>query len=752
MAVTVKLHIPAPPKQTSGRHRAYVSPFTAYALVSEYDPNTMKEITQVGTDLSSSSSACTADSDGSGSRTCTVQIDAMPSQSGSVTDYFEFDTYSTTPEPIASPGVALSAAVPSTNHLGSARTQATITLDASNTVNAALGGVVASYTAVPSTISGDGSQPISGSYSLTALDSSGDVIIAGSADPYTDGVNYPLSFTETDSPTALPGSNSNPPVLTQTPGGPDGSSGATLFSQSADYLSVSYAPNSGASSYDDTLAFTAPSNSPLYAAPAKAVFAPIFLDGSNASSGASFSQNDTNTDDADSKIAHHPVARVRGTRHRAVSGPTTGNNYPIVNFTAAGQSVTITPSEYTGSGPAQTFTPTLSSGCTVSTGTPTGATVSVTAGTGSAAGTFTVTATSTMQTSAEAGYTATDASGQPITACSIAFTDANGNAALLEVTNIERVGPGTLISSNSLNPPNDNITLYNTLDGLSQIAQFTVSVDNPYTVGIEKDGQDNVYVGFDNQILKYTPTSYANNAKPTYTTFVAESKNTGDGTYPLQFYSLAYFETDPNAHTGTLIAGEGDYGRVYVFSTAPSSGNATPPTNNYIQLPGASPSAYGVAFDANGNIFVDDGVNLRIYEYSLMTVANGTTPTPMRTIQLSSSVAPAGLAVDAAGNIFVADSNSGSIYEFAKANTTNTPDFTITSDCTAMEGMNGFMYGIYGAAVMAASDGTDTVYGACYGSEKLYVATEVPNVFTPSSLTSSVATASSTATGDFVAF
>ncbi len=731
--ITVKIHIPAPPKQTSGRHRAYVSPFTAYALVSETDSGFTEEYTQVGTDLSSTSSACTTDNDGSGSRTCTVQIDATPSQSGSATDYFEFDTYSTSEaNAIAAPNAALSAAVPTTNHLGSARTQATITLDAANTINASLDGVVASYSVVPSTISGDGSQPITGSYSLTALDSSGDVIIAGSADPYTDGVNYPLSFTETDNPTALPDSNTNPPFLIQPPGGPDGSIGATLFSQSADYLSVFYNPNSGASSYYDTLTFTAPSNSPLNATPATALFAPIFLDGS----GSTFSQNDTNPLGGvqNANTSSHRVAPVRGARHRATSESSTGNNYPIVNFTASTQSVTITPTEYTGSGPAQMFTYAPSSGCMVGSH----STVAVTPSSSTPATSFTVAPTEYTQRyngNQNAYSSATDANGQAITTCSITFTDTNGNSALLEVTNTETtstvaIDPGALVTSGS-----NDIYLYDTSQNpLAQIVDYKAELNQAEIV--EKDGLANIYYidsAYGNDINVVSPTEYRSNSGAKQ--FVSESGGSNDNGSPF-FSSLAYHETDTTAHTGTLIAGDQSYGRVYFFNTS----KVVPGTANYIQLPKSTRqvAVVSVAFDPTGNIYAADSNNNVIQEFPAGTTVNGSTPTTiLRTIHLVPQ--PLSIAVDAAENVFVAvnTSDDGTIYEYSATNSA-TPAVTITApDCAD----------IISVAVESGTSGNgDTVFAGC-SSGTVYLATNV----TPSS--GNTATANPTmATGFFVAF
>ncbi len=433
--VTVRIHIPAAGAQaTSKRRRAFVGAATSYVLVSQTDSSFTSELAQTGTDVSATSPSCTSDNTGAagsasapivGARTCTVGIDATPSTNGGV-DYFEFDTYSSA-QTAAAPE-ALAEAVLTSGRLGSARTQSQIQLDTSNTVSVSIDGVIASYVVVPASVSGDGSQVLSAQYSLSAIDSSNETIVAGSADPYTDGTNYPQTFSYADNPMVVQsGSEAASAFVTLTPGGPDATSASpptSTFQQSGDYLSAAYYPYAGASSYYDTITFTA-SDSAIATPAQSAIFAPIFVD--MQSGDATFAQNDTDPDGGNPDTVRHRTARRRSFAAGA------GNNYPIVTFSTEGQTEVVEPVEYTGGAAAQTFTYTLSPGCTVTENNTTAPTVTVVPS--PAAGPYTSFAITSTSQGQSAGYTATDASGQAITACSISFADTDGNSALLEISN-----------------------------------------------------------------------------------------------------------------------------------------------------------------------------------------------------------------------------------------------------------------------------------------------------------------------------
>jgi hypothetical protein len=741
---TVKIHIPGPnANAATRRHRAFVSAATNFVLVSETDKTFTNELTQVGTDVSAGSAACTSDNSGSaGSRTCTVQIDAAPT-SGSNYDYFEFDTYSSA-QTVDGPDT-LANAVPN-SRLGSARTQAQITLDASNTISVVLDGVIASYSVVPSVVSGDGSQPLSAQYALTASDASGETIIAGSTDPYTDGTNYPLSFSLSDSPQADEGTNSSDPsyssFLTLTPGGPDatGTPLTSTFEQSADYLSASYEPNFDVLGYYDTISFTPTTGSSLPVE--SAIFAPIFIDASmatpatNGNNPPTFSQNDTSyhnvvTDACDgpctaAKHARHSFARVHTTRHRNQAGNMeneTGNNYPIVSFTAATQSITVTPSEYVPSGGTQqAFTPSLSPGCTVTTGgsNPTSSPIiNITPTTSSTS--FVIMATSTVSNATDY-QTATDASGQPITDCTVTFTDTNGNSALLEVTNTStsgstvQVGGPTFLASNygadGSNLAVDVFAAPSTAQSGPVIGSLISSITaENYPTGVAQDAAHDVFVGF----LGYGVKEFL---APNYGTSI----NIGNSS-PVE--GVAYHLTGASSSSmepTAVLAVASQTGTVTVYDESSGSANdgavlgtLTLPTVN-----GTLPQPVGVVFDSNSDLYVSDTVNSLVYEYTAGALSTyyseteaGTAPailTPSLTFKMPPGTVPFQIAVDGQHNVFVADNEHGDIYIYANDNHSQTPNATVTDGnvtypCTGYTGL-----------ALQTLGSTDYVYASCVSS------------------------------------
>ncbi len=681
-AVTVKIHIPAPPKSATSRHRAYISPYTSYVLVSQTDSTFATELTQVGTDVSQGANACV--SDGSGARTCTVVIDATPPASDSQTDYFEFDTYSAAQTPAAY-GTSLINAVPTAERLGSARTSATITVDAANTVNVAIDGVIASYSIVPSTISGDGSQPLAGSYAIAALDASGDTIVAGSTDPYTDGTNYPLSFTESDSPMVSAGSPYTAgEFLSLTESGPD-----TSYQESTDALGASYTPNTSVQSFYDTITFNA-TNSLLPSE--SALFAPIFVDltsanaGSNPTTGSTngnaptFSQNDTNAaGDASTSVSR----RAKAHRQTATSN---GNNYPIASFTAAGQNVVVAPFEYVGSGTAAAFTATLSNGCS---GSDPVIGISPSSGT---AKSFTITATTTPS----GGYSATSPSGLPITSCYVTFTDANGNLALLEIMNTQsggtRIGINTptLLASNFTTSTVDEFDASGSTIGPDTLASFTSANAD----GIAQDGSHDIFVGN----VSGGVTEYAASAYTSSSSVSSIANPTG----------LAYHATGASAPSTTAeLAVASSSGTVTLLDESAGANSAVLDT---ITLPAGAQaaSASGVAWDVNGDLYVADLANGFVYEYTAsaisMSESSATNAKVSRKISLPTGAAPEGIAVDGEHNLFVADSSVGAIYVYSATNNSKTPTSTVTDGtgaCTAY----------YGVAVLSGT--SDTLYASC---------------------------------------
>jgi sugar lactone lactonase YvrE len=150
------------------------------------------------------------------------------------------------------------------------------------------------------------------------------------------------------------------------------------------------------------------------------------------------------------------------------------------------------------------------------------------------------------------------------------------------------------------------------------------------------------------------------------------SKGTGNG--------LATFTFDPNpkeTRSGTLtIAGQTltvtQAGSTYVsanpLTTLVSSGSAFSDPSGTTNPDGSQFSPQGVAVDGSGNVFIADGGNGVIEQWS-----NGG-PSAASVAVSSGLIGPSGVAVDGSGNIFIADWSNSAIEEWnASTQTVSTP-------------------------------------------------------------------------------
>jgi secreted PhoX family phosphatase len=155
-----------------------------------------------------------------------------------------------------------------------------------------------------------------------------------------------------------------------------------------------------------------------------------------------------------------------------------------------------------------------------------------------------------------------------------------------------------------------------------------------------------------------------------------------------------------------------------------AGGNQTPTLQ--ITLPDASPSAYALAFDGTGNLWVADNTNNHIVEYttSQLTTTGPTctpapaqcTPNPADTIGSNSNSinTPQGLSFDSHGNLWVANGSGSTIVEFtpaqAASNSAPAPQVTITAPFGAA--LNGIAVDNSGSVWVsnAPLGGTGTLY------------------------------------------
>ncbi len=189
-SVQLNVHIPGGGSTSStSRRPQYVAATTAGVLIQVYaSSDTMHTnlLAASATNVSAGSSACGG---ASGARTCTVSIPAPPG-----TDDFVFTTYDQVPNGPAS--FASNANVLATGVVHGKP----IVVAQANVVNVVLSGAIGSLLLQPSPdeslLAGPNGTANPGTYSLevTALDVDGNVIIAGSGDPY----NVPITVTATE--------------------------------------------------------------------------------------------------------------------------------------------------------------------------------------------------------------------------------------------------------------------------------------------------------------------------------------------------------------------------------------------------------------------------------------------------------------------------------------------------------------------------------------------------------------------------
>ena len=205
------------------------------------------------------------------------------------------------------------------------------------------------------------------------------------------------------------------------------------------------------------------------------------------------------------------------------------------------------------------------------------------------------------------------------------------------------------------------------VDGLGPAAAFF----NP--MGLAVDGNDNIYVAdAGNNLIRLIKSGGS------VSTF-AGTINTGTSTTLSPFNNPTGVALGPNG--SILVANYLDddilqvssAGTVSTFAgrdTIQGSGNGTALSATFYY-----PNS--VATDANGNVYVSDGVNNLIRKIdvngNVSTLAGSGVPGAIDSTGVNASFnGPAGLAVDASGNVYVADSNNNEIRKITPAGVVTT--------------------------------------------------------------------------------
>jgi sugar lactone lactonase YvrE len=313
------------------------------------------------------------------------------------------------------------------------------------------------------------------------------------------------------------------------------------------------------------------------------------------------------------------------------AGPGTSNIFVINCAAPPTVAYTGSPYNYTVNTAITSLTPTT-------TGTPTGFSISpnLTTNTGLTFNTTTgvISGTPTIISSATTyTITATNSIGSSTTTISIA---------VLTLPNFSYTPASYYVDNSPITLSPVTTSGYSSVSAFAYgagVALTTTGLNEPY--GMAFDASGNLYVtNFGSgTVYKYaggtgTPTSFITGlTDPTGIVFDA----TGN-VYISQYNGYVYRYTAAGATKTTIITG--------------GTGNATKPG-----------SAYGLAIDASGNLYVADGNDGQIYKWTASTatnaiiIANGTTD----------MAAPVGVAVDAAGNIYSVDEFDDVIAKYTSA-------------------------------------------------------------------------------------
>lgn len=179
-------------------------------------------------------------------------------------------------------------------------------------------------------------------------------------------------------------------------------------------------------------------------------------------------------------------------------------------------------------------------------------------------------------------------------------------------------------------------------------------------------------------------------------TFSTTSATTGDRTVS---FLVNDGTNSSNTATKTVDVFGGSPSEIYVANAAGNTVTVYPPGAHGNASPTVTVSASGgslqgpsrEAFDAAGDLWVDNGNDRNLVEYTPAQLAAGGSPTPAVTV--TTSLAPTGLAFDSAGDMWVASNkaNAYSVVEFTPAQlaSSGTPTPTVTISSTGGGSLNG---------------------------------------------------------------
>ena len=223
----------------------------------------------------------------------------------------------------------------------------------------------------------------------------------------------------------------------------------------------------------------------------------------------------------------------------------------------------------------------------------------------------------------------------------------------------------------------------------------TTSLDQPHGLVFDSSGDLWVANYPNSTVIEFTPTELATGVP---TPSVTLTSTAGNLSGPL---GLAF---DPS---GDLWVANFNQNTIAEFTPAELAMSGSPTPNVTLSSTGGNSLArpWGLAFDSSGDLWVANGDNSTVVEFTPAELAASGSPTPNVTLSATAGNSlddPVGLAFDSSGDMWVGNASSSTVVEFTPAElaANGSPTPTVTLSATA----GGSLSGPFGLAFDSSGD------------------------------------------------